>query len=337
MPDLDAPDDRTGRKADCRRQPGFLPGADIVPDPLAEVLGKAGPAVIAVITGVDGPSYRDVGSLMCFLADGTSSGSLTNGCIEADLALHAQTALMCGRPVRLRYGRGSPFFDIRLPCWGGLDVALFPVRDKSALAEAALARTGRAPIGLAFAPDGTMRPVPARPTGWVGETFVLALTPDPQVMIFGDGAEAQTVARLFHATGFLMMQVPTDGRNAGNGPDTPPPSASILQALALADPWTAIVTLYHDHEKELDILAHALRGPAFYVGAQGSKRVRDARTIRLRDAGLTDADIDRLHAPVGLIPSTRDPRTLAVSVLAEVVAASQRITATGLRAREALR
>ena len=325
--DLDTPADWAAWEAARRNVQAFRPGADIVPDPLAELLRKADDAVIAVITGVEGPSYRSVGTLMCLFADGTLSGNLTNGCIEADLALHAQTALRSGRPLHLRYGKGSPFFDIRLPCGGGLDIALFPVCDKTMVRDAAYVVQGRAPIGLAFAPDGAIGLVPARPTGWAGDTFVLTSTPVPQAIIFGDGLEAQTVVRLFQAAGFPHMLCATDGHGAGreSGADAASAPSAIRQALCLADPWTAIVTLYHDHEKELGILAQALRGPAFYVGAQGSRRVKDERAIRLRDAGLSDADIDRLHAPVGLIPSTRDLRSLAVSVLAEVVSASLRL------------
>ena len=309
--DLDTPADWAAWEAASRQDRGFRPGAGIVPDPLADLLRKPGDAVIAVITGVDGPSRRNPGTLMCLFPDGTASGNLTNGCIEADLALHAQAVLRSGRPLRLRYGKGSPFFDIRLPCGGGLDIGLFPLRDRTAVEDAAFVLQGRAAVWLALAPDGTMRLAPAGPGGWTGGTFVLPLVPEPQAMIFGDGLEAETLARLFHAAGFPHMLV-TDG-----GPE----------ALCLADPRTAIVTLYHDHEKELDILAQALRGPAFYVGAQGSRRVNDARMLRLRDAGLSGTQIARLHAPVGAIPSTRDPRSLAVSVLAEVVSASLRLAA----------
>src|SRR5690606_18387213 len=146
------------------QEQGFQPGTGIVPDPLADLLDRTGEAVIAIITGVEGPSYRNPGTLMCLFPDGTASGSLTNGCIEADLALHAQTALRSGRPLRLRYGIGSPFFDIRLPCGGGLDICLFPLRDRTAVADAAFVLQGRAAVGLAFAPDGTMRLAPAGPS-----------------------------------------------------------------------------------------------------------------------------------------------------------------------------
>jgi xanthine dehydrogenase accessory factor len=284
--DLDTPADWAAWETARGQEQGFQPGTGIVPDPLADLLDRTGEAVIAIITGVEGPSYRNPGTLMCLFPDGTASGSLTNGCIEADLALHAQTALRSGRPLRLRYGIGSPFFDIRLPCGGGLDICLFPLRDRTAVADAAFVLQGRAAVGLAFAPDGTMRLAPAGPSGWSGGTFVLTLVPQPQAMIFGDGLEAQALARLFHAAGFRHLLA----ANGGHG------------ALCLADPWTAIVTLYHDHEKELDILAQALRGPAFYVGAQGSRRVQEARAMRLRDAGLHEAEIARSAKPCGLGP-----------------------------------
>lgn len=332
--DLDTAGEWAAWEAGRGRPPVFQPGAAIVDDALSDLLHRDDAAVIAVITGVDGPSFRDMGTLMCLFADGTSSGNLTNGCVEADLAHHAQTVLRSGLPLQLRYGRGSPFFDIRLPCGGGLDISLFPVRDRASLVDAAHVLRGRAPIALAFHPDGAIRLVPAQATGWRGKVFVLARIPEPQVMIFGDGAEARTVARLFHAAGFAQLLVPGGAQTAGNhgsagfqpGEVTASDLAGPSGALLLADPWTAIITLFHDHDREVDILADALRGPAFHVGAQGSRRVADQRRARLREAGLADAEIDRLQAPVGLIPSARDPQSLAVSVLAGVVAASRSTT-----------
>lgn len=86
------------------------------------------------------------------------------------------------------------------------------------------------------------------------------------------------------------------------------------------DDRTAVVLFFHDHDWEPPILAGALETEAFYIGAQGSQRARDARLLMLRGMGVSDAACARLHGPVGVIPSARDAGTLAVSVLAEVLA-----------------
>ena len=66
-------------------------------------------------------------------------------------------------------------------------------------------------------------------------------------------------------------------------------------------------------------MAGALKTPAFYVGAQGSQRARDARLLELNNLSVSEMDLAKLHGPIGLIPSARDAETLAVSVLAEVL------------------
>ncbi len=72
--------------------------------------------VLAMITDTEGAFFREVGAIMAFGPSGTRVGSLSAGCIEADLATHAIAALANGRPISLRYGTRSPFFDLRLPC-----------------------------------------------------------------------------------------------------------------------------------------------------------------------------------------------------------------------------
>jgi len=76
---------------------------------------------------------------------------------------------------------------------------------------------------------------------------------------------------------------------------------------------------FHDHDWEPPLLADALKTEAFYIGAQGSQRARDARLADLRAMDVPEEQLTRLTGPVGLIPSARDPGTLAVSVLAEVL------------------
>lgn len=90
-----------------------------------------------------------------------------------------------------------------------------------------------------------------------------------------------------------------------------------LRALA-PDARTAIVTLTHDPKLDDPALRVALRSPAFYVGALGSKKTHGARVARLREEGFTDAEIARIHAPVGLDIEARSPAEIAISILAEI-------------------
>lgn len=90
----------------------------------------------------------------------------------------------------------------------------------------------------------------------------------------------------------------------------------------IVDPRTAILLFFHDHDWEPPILKQALTTPAFYIGAQGSKRARDSRHAALIELGMAEKDLTRLRGPIGLINSARDARTLAISVLAEAVQSS---------------
>lgn len=90
-----------------------------------------------------------------------------------------------------------------------------------------------------------------------------------------------------------------------------------LRALA-PDARTAVVTLSHDPKLDDPALAVALRSPAFYVGALGSKKTHAARLARLRQLGLSEAELARIHAPVGLAIGARSPAEIAVSILAQV-------------------
>jgi xanthine dehydrogenase accessory factor len=87
------------------------------------------------------------------------------------------------------------------------------------------------------------------------------------------------------------------------------------------DPFTAIVTLTHVGHIDDDALKIALRSNCRYVGALGSRKTHAARVARLKSAGFTDAETARIHAPVGLALGGRAPGEIAVSILAEIVAA----------------
>ena len=87
------------------------------------------------------------------------------------------------------------------------------------------------------------------------------------------------------------------------------------------DRWTGLVLLSHDHDGDADILIPALSGPAFYIGALGSRRTHAMRCNSLRAVAVGEADIARVRGPVGLPIGAATPPEIAVSVLAEVIAA----------------
>lgn len=297
----------------------------LLPDPVAALATGPADQVMALITGVEGPSYRPVGAVMALAPgnDPARTGTLSSGCVEGDITLHAERALQDGTPRRLRYGRGSPFVDIQLPCGGGLDILLVPRPDRAVLAEVAAARAARRPVTLSVdAATGALAQGSA-PTGWQDDRFHLRMAPELRFLTFGKGPEASTFATLTQAAGYptVLLSPDTETLAAGtrSGCGTRHLTHAHLPGDVPVDPWTAILLFFHDHDWEPPILGAALASPAFYIGAQGSRRARDLRLLEMESTGIPRADLARLHGPVGLIPSARDARTLAVSVLAEVL------------------
>jgi xanthine dehydrogenase accessory factor len=303
-------------------------------DPLAELIGMEEAGVLALIAGVEGPSYRPVGAVMAVDTGGRRTGTLSSGCVENDIALHALEALEAGRPKVIRYGRGSPFMDIQLPCGGGLEIALVPRPDPAVLRAVTEARAARQPVTMSVdLVSGGLSLSAAGETGRDGDLFRVRFLPEIRFLVFGKGPEASTFAALVQAAGYPSVLLSPDeetleaGRQAGAGtqhltvPGWP-------EGLAVDD-RTAIVLFFHDHDWEPPILIGAVRTPAFYIGSQGSRRARDARLMELEAMGMTETERMRLRGPIGLVPSARDARTLAVSVLAEVLAVSAAPERTG--------
>lgn len=274
--------------------------------PLAAALSK-GPCALAVITQVVGASYRPLGAVMVVDAQGQCFGNLSSGCIERDVSLHAVAAMADGRIRRLRYGAGSPFLDLQLPCGGGLDILILPHPDRAALAQAAerLARRQTAALDL-----GDIR---------------LTIDPELQVLIFGKGPETRALSQLATAAGYEVQTFSPDAETL-NGL----PSAQLLPHPAWPrgiepDRRTAVALFFHDHEWEPPLLEVALKSQAFYVGAQGSLRAHHNRCAVLQARGLDMQLIGRMASPFGMIPSLRDPQSLAVSVLAQLLERSAKI------------
>ena len=272
--------------------------------PLAPLLA-AERAALALITGVEGPSYRPLGAGMVVSEIGESWGSLSSGCIERDVVIHARAALADGQVRALSYGAGSPFRDLVLPCGGGVDILILPAPDRTALAQAQASLQARRPALLRLGP------------------LMLDLQPQLRVLAFGKGPELRLFSALAAVAGYPVESFSPDAETlAGLAQGQVLTSKDWPEGLK-ADARTAVTLFFHDHDWEPRLLQAALASPALYVGAQGSLRAHQARCAELAALGVPDQATARLAAPFGLIPSVRDPRTLAASVLAQVLEAAR--------------
>lgn len=294
-------------------------------DPLTDIIDGPEGAVLAVIAGVEGPSYRPVGAMMAVFSETERAGTLSSGCIESDISLHAMAVRAHGKPQMLRYGRGSPFVDIQLPCGGGLDVLLLPHPDRAVLNEVLQNRAARIACTLEIdCTTGSMQVHESGQTGRDDNVLNVRFEPEIRFLVFGKGPEASTFAALVQSAGYpnMLMSPDPETVSAGQsaGCDTRHLISQSFPTGLDVDYRTAITLFFHDHDWEPPILKGALDTPAFYIGAQGSQRARDARLLTLEASGVEATALERLHGPVGLIPSARDAGTLAVSVLAEILA-----------------
>ncbi|TQS70479.1 XdhC family protein [Rhodobacteraceae bacterium] len=298
--------------ATCKTQ-ATISEADLPLDPLLSGEAQA----LALIVGTEGPSYRPVGAAMALDGAGRRWGNLSSGCIEEDVALHAAQAIENGMARQLRYGQGSPFRDLELPCGGGLDILILPMPDRDVLRQIHTQLGCRAPVTLYVDPEaGRISAVP------MAAPLHVTIQPELRFLVFGKGPEAQIFAATAHLAGYQVALYSPSIEPVGQsgGLESFHLTSARWPDGVLPDAYTAVTLFFHDHEWEPPLLEAALRSPAFFVGAQGSLRSHQARCAALVQRGLSAADIGRISAPFGLIPSARDPRTLAVSVLADVLA-----------------
>lgn len=256
--------------------------------------------VLITLVGIEGSSSRAVGTQMAVLADGRSVGSFSGGCIERAIIAEALDVLAAGEPRIIRYGIGSPYIDVRLPCGGGIDLLFTPRPDPAAIATVLMRHARREPASIDLGSHRVTYP------------------PALRLVALGHGEDLVALVRLARGYGADVIAF-APATDAAPDEAIAPIATRTRFPDAETDAWSAIVFLFHDRDWEEFLLSQALDLPAFYHGAVGSRRTQAARIAHLAARGAGAAQIDRLRATVGLIPATRNPAALALSILADVV------------------
>lgn len=156
------------------------------------------------------------------------------------------------------------------------------------------------------------------------QLFLTVQTPPVRMAVIGAVHVSQALAPMARGVDFDVTII--DPRTAFATPERFPdvqvlaewPDA-VLPDMGL-DRYTAVVALTHDPKIDDPALAAALRAECFYIGVLGSRKTHERRVRRLMESGFTEADLDRIHAPIGLDIGAVSPAEIAVSILAEIVA-----------------
>ncbi len=295
-------------------------------------------AVLATVVETWGSAPRAAGSMMVVDRSGSMMGSVSGGCVEGAVVLEAAEALAESKARLLTYGvSDDDAFAVGLACGGTIRVLVEPVGvlPEDVLAGLVAARAAQVPVALVtdlatfdrmLVGAGEDAAVDARlrsdKSGIEEGRFIAVHNPALRLIVVGAVHIAQSLMEMARICGFAPVLI--DPRSSfgaaarfpgevivGDWPD------EAMVRLA-PDARTAVVTLTHDPKLDDPALACALRSPAFYVGCLGSKRTHAKRVDRLTERGFAEAEIARLHAPVGLDIGARNPAEIALSIMAEI-------------------
>ncbi len=288
-------------------------------------------AALVTVAQTWGSAPRPAGAWMALRDDGRVQGSVSGGCIEDDLIARMLDGRIAGnRPFALRYGvtreEASRF---GLPCGGTLELVVEPAPDHALLTDLAARLEGgqlvRREIELQSGKVRIFDACRGEALQWDGQRLSTIHGPHWRLLIIGAGQISRYLAQMAQALDYAVAicdpreeysvewDVPGARLVAGM-----PDDAVIAMA---PDPHSAIVALTHDPKLDDMALLEALKSPAFYVGALGSRVNNAARKARLLEYfDLSEGEVGRLHGPVGLHIGSRTPPEIAVSILAEMTA-----------------
>ncbi|HTV32799.1 MAG TPA: XdhC family protein [Methylocella sp.] len=302
--------------------------------------------VLATVVSTWGSSPVPVGGQLVVGPNGQFEGSVSGGCVEAEVITEAADVLTRDRPKLLEFGVAEDVaWRAGLPCGGAIGIYLEPLqrqRDTSYLDKILAVRGTRVSLAvLTIVATGERRlfevpgPMPTEIASCLhlgesqlldlsnGQSFLHVLVPPIRLVIVGATHVGQVLADLAKRIGYDVVIV--DPRTAFASQErlgeimalTEWPEIS-LSALGL-DTRTAVIALTHATALDDEALGAALRSDCLYIGALGSKKTHAKRSERLRTAGFSDAELARIRAPVGLAIGAKGPAEIALSILAEIV------------------
>ena len=323
---------------------------------------------VTLVTVVEtwGSAPRPPGALLAVRDDGMVSGSVSGGCIEddliartkadfkfdlkikndtnqdlADILIASNAINNIAKPAMIAYGvTKDEAARFGLPCGGTLRLVQEPVHDvtwieqvlERTTAHQLVARTLSLSTGMVTLADATREQAMA----FDGLTLTTLFGPKWRLLLIGAGQLSQAVAQLAVLLDFEVLVCDpreeyafnpsrVDATRIAGMPD------DVVREL-VPDAHTAIVALTHDSKLDDMALMEALQSDAFYVGALGSKRNQATRKERMMEHfGMTEAQLARLHGPVGLNIHAKTPAEIAVSIVAQIVAVKNTLSSTAIQ------
>ncbi len=294
-------------------------------------------AVLATVIETWGSAPRRVGAQLAISGAGEIEGSVSGGCVEGAVIVEALEALEEGAARELEFGvSDGDAFAVGLACGGTIRVLVEPVGSvlpEALLADLCAARAARAPVAYVvdldtgarrLERDGFETRFRMDRSGFEegSRTFVAIHNPPLRLIVVGAVHIAQALVPMARIAGYdpaIIDPRETFGAQArfpgetllNDWPD------EAVEQLGL-DSRTALVLLTHDPKLDDPALTLALRSGCFYIGALGSTRTHAKRVARMQEAGFSEAEIARIHGPVGLDIGAAGPSEIAVSILAEM-------------------
>lgn len=300
-------------------------------------------AVLATVVHTWGSSPRPIGCIMALRGDGMVMGSVSGGCIEYDLIDRytkpgtADALAHEGPPQFVKYGvTADEAHRFGLPCGGNLRLVQEPLQDTAWIDEV-LDRTARhelvaRTLNLETGTVGIEAAARGEKFQFDGNQLRALFGPRWRLLIIGAGQLSRVLAQMALALDFEVIccdpreEYHVTWEVPGTRFSKAMPDDLVLD-LEL-DPHSAVVAVTHDPKLDDLVLLEALKSPAFYVGALGSRGNTATRKQRLALFDLAPAEIDRLHGPIGLDLGCKTPAEIAISIMAEIVSVKNGVALT---------
>lgn len=308
----------------------------------AQQWASTSPVWLCTVLHTWGSAPRGPGAMLAVSAEGAHCGSLSGGCVEEDLLARLASGQWQAPSQVIRYGDGELTANVKLPCGGILAILIeyLPAGDDTVayLARQVAAIAGHEALHKRLTlPHPCQHLAPAdfstQPQVKVqGNEIDIRMSAAPQLLVAGYSPVAQYCMSFAFSLGFeVILCEPREDVLAtlqGDSPINPlPPGVRVLETLPAhylqlhgCHANTAIVALTHDPRLDDLTMMEAVKTPAFYIGVMGSAQNSRHRRERLTRIGqLSDAEQQRIHAPIGLAIGSKTPAEIGLAIMADIV------------------